>query len=88
MSNATVDVFSPIIIGLFFFGGLVFWFAGLKHMRDTRRWLDGSINPESKQQKWHEDLDAVAGLLFLLAITAVLIALTVLLWPEAPPRHG
>ena len=61
--------------------GLIRLFTWRKRTLDTRAWLDDSIDPESKAQRWHEDADAVMEFVFIVALTGVMVGLAVLLWP-------
>ena len=79
MTNAAyvLVILAPFVL-LF---GLIRLFTWRKRTLETRGWLDGSINPESKAQRWHEDADAVMEFVFLIALTAGMIGLALLLWP-------
>lgn len=69
-------IFTPIFL-LAALGG---WRKWWKHTQQARAWLSGSVNPDSKPQRWHEDATAVISLALIIGLGVFAAILVVVSW--------
>ena len=72
----TVAIFGSAWLVCMLSGWLAWWRRKLR----IRGWRDGSVDPESKQQRWHEDTEAVLFLVFIAAVELGAAILALILW--------
>jgi hypothetical protein len=71
-------IFTPLAV----LAALAGWRKWWRRTQATRAWLSDSINPESKTQRWHEDLTAVTILVLIVAFGVFCTFLVIVSWPH------